>query len=321
MSDPDELIAAARDAEERGEVREAIALLKQAIAMSPQPAPIWAWLGQLHAQDEQFAAAEDAYRHALTMSPTLAAAHSGLAGVLENTNRLEEAEAEYERSIELKPTSPRYVLLGVLQSSRGHDVKAIASLRRALQLEEDNEEAMFNLATLVREDAPAEAEKLLRRALEIDPLYVAAYRELGFLLAGRGLRQEAEDKLRTELSLDRDDRWTPLYLGNVLWAQGKLAEAELIFRQASESAPLWGLPHRLLANVYQENGRVQDALEHYRLAAALAPEDADGAFLLAHLLAALDRSDEASRWVKHALELDKDHLRARALQSRLAGAD
>ena len=314
----DELVAAARAAEERGAVRDAITLLEQALARSSQPAHIWAWLGALHADDEQFAAAEAAYRHALMLSPELAAAHSGLAGVLENTNRFEEAEAEYRKSIELRPTAARHVLLAGLQSARGDDQRAIASLRQALLLEDDNEEAMFNLAILVRDEAPTEAEELLRRAIRVDPIYAVAYRELGFVLAGRGAHEEAEHALRTALVLDRDERWAPVYLSSVLWAQGEVAEAKVLLRGVSEMAPLWSLPHRLLANMYRDSGRSDEAETHYRIAAALAPEDADAAFRLADLLTALGKTSEAIEWVTRALDLEAEHRKAQDLLRRLA---
>ena len=56
------------------------------------------------------------------------------------------------------------------------------SLRSALSLNPNDDEALYNLGVLVRHRDPEEAIQLFSRAIEEDPRYAAAYRELGATL-------------------------------------------------------------------------------------------------------------------------------------------
>ena len=90
-----------------------------------------------------------------------------------------------------------------------HDAER--SFRKALELDPNYEEAMFNLAMCLEDmKRPGHTESiaLLRRAIEIDPVYMDAIRELGRLLWSRGDAQEGERLLRRSLELCPHDERT-----------------------------------------------------------------------------------------------------------------
>jgi Tfp pilus assembly protein PilF len=107
----------------------------------------------------------------------------------------------------------------------------------AISLDPNYEEALFNLATLVKKDDPKKAVSLLRRAVEIDARYVAAHRELGVLLQREHDLVEAECHLRRALEFDPADYWAQMYLANLLGVQGRNAEAEQTYRVATALRP------------------------------------------------------------------------------------
>lgn len=313
-------IAEARDAAADGDVAHAIALLQSVVLRVPRHAHSWALLGELYSEQEQYAAAENAFDNAISSDPTLAAAFSGLGRVLSATGRHDRAERAYERSISLQPTTNRYVLLADARSRLGKDAGAEVALRHALSLEGDNEEAMLNLALLVRESDSRQALVLLQRAVSIDPLDPAIARELGFELAMANRFDEAEHWLDTALQLDPSDAWTHLYLGTLYQMQGRTAEAEAAHEGAVRCAPLSPVFRQRLALLYDKQGNTGKALDNLRLAAALDTTDAEGAFLLGEYLVDTGNRQEGSEWIGKALALDPQHSGALALQALLKGS-
>jgi tetratricopeptide (TPR) repeat protein len=303
------IIEFARTAEQAGDLKTAAESLRSLLAVDPARAATWAWLGGIESSREQYAAAIDAFSHALALNPELAAAHSQLGQVYIETGRYETAEVELRRSIEIAPTSPRFVLLGHVQEQLGRKVQAAKAYETAVELEAENEEALFNLALLTRASEPDRALTLLERAVQIDPLYAEAHRELGFTLLGVGNLTDAEHELRTALALDVRDPWAHLYLGNLLWQKNAIAEAEEQLLQACTSDLSWAFAHRSLGSFYEARGNRLKAEAEYRTAVSLDADDADAAFRLGLLLTA-SGSDEANVWLSRAVELDPTDVRA-----------
>jgi len=92
------------------------------------------------------------------------------------------------------------------------------------------EEAYYNPGVLLRlSDRSSEAQIHLRKALELDLVFAAARRELGFVLAL--MKRQA-------VELAPDDAWAHIYLGAYL--RGPDAEAaEAEFRIAEKLRPEW----------------------------------------------------------------------------------
>lgn len=73
-------------------------------------------------------------------------------------------------------------------------------LRRLLQRNPDNALGQYNLGVeLDRAGEAAAAAEALRRAVALNPNYTAAFRDLGRVLAKRGLRDEALEAYREGL--------------------------------------------------------------------------------------------------------------------------
>jgi tetratricopeptide (TPR) repeat protein len=197
------LLESAVQASKRGNLAESIALLEQYAKHEDTDPRIMAWLGSLYEEKGEHLAAIAAFERALALDDSSATAQSGLAQALYSVGRLSDAILAMRKALDRAATAPRYILLGVMQRELGHDAEAEQSFRAALVLETGNDEALLNLALLIRPERPDEALALLRRAVQIDPANAAASRELGLSL----LRQErgsieSERALRTAMMLD-----------------------------------------------------------------------------------------------------------------------
>jgi Tfp pilus assembly protein PilF len=299
------------------DVLTAIAHVERALAIEPEHARLWSWLGEMYAEQEQFGASVTAFQKAIDLDDQLAGAHSGLGRSLQAIQKWSEAEAALRRSIDLRPTATRLVLLADIQASQGKEEDAERTLRQALVLEPTNDEALFNLGVRLSWKDPGEAEVFFRRAIEVDPKLAEAHRELGLLLARRGDSVRAEEMLRTSLDLDPEQPWALIYLGTLLSGEGRLHEAESAFLAASQQEPLWAEPHRLLGQLYLLEGTPAKAVEEYQRAVLTDPRDPDAAlgFAKAHL--ALGRYTEGREWLETALRLGPPPDKVREIRELL----
>ena len=101
------------------------------------------------------------------------------------------AAQRLEKARDLAPQNDQvYELLAILESSRGNSAKAIADLRKAVELNPKNLRAIYQLAEEVErqgdENAEAEFQQLMEKILAAQPDNLAALLELSRVAAKRG---------------------------------------------------------------------------------------------------------------------------------------
>jgi Tfp pilus assembly protein PilF len=318
MDDREELLASALRAEEEGDLVRTTSLLEEIVRHYPDDVRTGTWLGKIYADREQYAAAAEVLQHALAIDDTRARTHAVLAEAFLALGRNRDGEMAARRSVELAPTSASLVVLGYALSAQCRSDDAIQAFRRALEIEADNEEAMYNLALELRRTDPEEALALLKAAVRIDPLYAAGYREYGFLLAEANDLNGAEDALRNAIALADDDSLSHVYLANVLASGGRTSEAEAELRRACQLAPLSALAHWGLAKLYEAEGRYAEAEALFRIAVTVEPSEPEALYQFARFLAGTGRPEEGKEWLDRALAQDPSHVRAVQLKRRLA---
>jgi tetratricopeptide (TPR) repeat protein len=93
-------------------------------------------------------------------------------------------------------------------------------------------------------------------------------------------------------------------LGRVLWRLGERAAAQAELEKAIErspGAPLLSLAHLFLGRVHEDAGRLEQAVEHYRLSLALDPGAQAAAVALSHGLRRSGEMEEARAVLRLAL--------------------
>lgn len=316
----DELLNQARRAEEAGDLWVARNTLRRALELEAADIPTLIWYGDLSNQLEQFAEAIATFEQALALDQTFAGAFSGLATALVETGRLEEAERALLESVRLRPTSSRFVLLADVQIDLGKTSMAEVSLRRALTLNPNDDEALYNLAVLVREHDPEQAIQLFSRAIGVDPRYAAAYRELGATYLAIRALAAAETAIQSALELDAEDARTHLYLGQLLQQQQQPQRAQAAYERARALSPLWTLPMVFMGRSLEQEGDLPRAERFFRMAAETDPFDADALAEWGQHLLNRGRLFEAQKALSDALHLEPQHKLALLAMEKLRSA-
>ncbi len=123
----------------------------------------------------------------------------------------------------------------------------------------------------VRRAELAEAERLLRRALQYDPAYSEARLRLGHVLAERGRHADAIRELTMALpGLEEPllEYCALLFLGASHEALGAPGDARAVYERAATMTPGARVPHLALARLLGDAGEQDDAARHLRLGLA-----------------------------------------------------
>jgi tetratricopeptide (TPR) repeat protein len=135
---------------------------------------------------------ESAYRRASEMVPGYALPYAHLGRLKGRNNQNAEAQKAFQTAIQLSKDVPSMILVAdVLQVSRAADAEQL--LRRALQLDPRNPMALFLLSdVLVRQQKLVDAEKVLRDSVQISQNSYSSNSKLGDLLLQLKRYNEAE---------------------------------------------------------------------------------------------------------------------------------
>jgi tetratricopeptide (TPR) repeat protein len=142
-------------------------------------------VGRVLLIQQNYTAAEDAFRKALALKPRFAEALYGLAVVRHGQRNLDEAIELYGKALAADTTnSSGYYNLGRAFAERGELDRAVQSYHKAIELAPEDADAHQSLArALVMQNQIAEAIYRYRRTLEIEPDRVGALLDLAWIIA------------------------------------------------------------------------------------------------------------------------------------------
>jgi protein O-GlcNAc transferase len=224
---------------EAGELEQAEALYRQALAEDPEHAEALHLLGLIAYQQGNSPKAIELISRALPELDDLPEAHLNLGNALREVDRLAEAVGCYRRAIDLDPDyGMAHSNLARALNDQGLYEAGLESSKRAVELIPDFLGAHVNCAAaLMGLERFREAEFPLRRAVELAPDKPEAHRDLAEIL--RKLERLDEAVASYGRALDLDPAYAPahLSLGNALKTQGKLNEAIACFERAAALDP------------------------------------------------------------------------------------
>ena len=230
------------------------------------------------------------------------------------------AQAIYKRLIEMEPDNAQvradyayataYLVQNHLEGDFLPSVRdAQGQIAKALELDPQSADAyvaqgMLNVIQFIREGdqkAEARADASYKKAVELAPRDPEALSLYGDFIAGRR-PTEAVTYLRRALAIDPLDRVANNALASALFTTNHVAEAESRFRANIELFPEYVDSKEQLADLLIEQGRLDEAVVWYRLAAA--PEtDPAASIQLAQLYYNLGLPADAERamapWKTH----------------------
>jgi tetratricopeptide (TPR) repeat protein len=159
-----------------------------------------------------------------------------IAGVLASDKRVLQAMSHLKQ---MTPTTAfERVTLAQTEANLWRDAgehkKAFDALDAALKADADNTDLLYESAMLAeRIDRIDDAEKRLRRVMELEPKRAHAYNALGYSFADRNVRlDEARTLIEKGYELQPDDAAIIDSMGWIAFRQGKLKEAEDYLRRA-----------------------------------------------------------------------------------------
>ena len=256
--------------------------------------------------------AESAYRRALELSDDLPEAWFGLGNSLRGRDP-DGAKTAYGRALELRPDfveamanlaelllaggRPGEALDLWLKASRSRPTAVnlyLGAARALVALERNGEAAKIYRAMADTPSATAEqlfeagnalaglrcfddAAHLYRELLRREPGLPAAVNNLANMLRESGKLEEAEAAFRDALSLEPNNTAIICNHALILWDLGRVDEAEAESRRSLAIEPT-AIGHNNLGLILYLGGRLNDALEQFRIAGRMAPDSADIAF-------------------------------------------
>ncbi len=168
-----------------------------------------------------------------------------------------------------------------------------------------------------RNGRAADAERVCREILSVDPGHAQTLHLLGLIEHQRGRSDEAIEHIRAAIIRDRRDPAFHHNLGNILRALDRLAEAISCYERTLALAPASVDTLYNLGNTYQDLRQPARAAAYFERALRLNPEAIELHNNLGAALQDLGRLDEAIGCYRKALALRPDHVES---LDNLAGA-
>lgn len=153
----------------------------------------------------------------------------------------------------------RYTARAYTETQREDGEAAIASLKKAIELDPGRVNPHYNLGVLYsyRDDIEP-AQQAFEAALAIDSMFSAAHKRLGMIHRQRGFRQKAVDTLEKAVHLTPDDSEALFALGLAYRDVRNYEPAVECLERASELNPLSPKIRLNLANMYMRVGRREE---------------------------------------------------------------
>jgi tetratricopeptide (TPR) repeat protein len=141
----------------------------------------------------------------------------------------------------------------------------------------ENPRYKVRYADKLREVGRFEDAKAALLSLVDVPFEMMAYYEIsvGLLYQETGNNREAEEHFKRATELRSNDTGPWILYGAVLIGQGKFEAAQSAYERALQCEGDVDEAHLNLGNLFRAMGKYESALEQYRLAAAICPDDAD----------------------------------------------
>jgi tetratricopeptide (TPR) repeat protein len=243
-----------------GDLSGAIATLDQVVMDEPRVAST---LAQYQEQAGQLPGAVESYTIALAIEPGNRELKFRRVVVLFNAGEFAQAATFAGDAQDQHPEDLRFPRLRARALfDSGAPARALSILEPTAKANPRDANTQFAMADLYTDAGRIDdAERTLRRLLDIEPGNAAVLNYLGYLLADNG-RQLDEAISLVERALDMDPE-NPAYLDSLGWAhfrRGDLEEAEKYLRPAAERMPRNGVIQDHLGDLHAGQGRWQEAI-------------------------------------------------------------
>jgi tetratricopeptide (TPR) repeat protein len=216
--------------------------------------------------------ATEEYEASMRCRPDDWSSHYNLGNYYLNQGKLQAALQEFNLASYLQPQHIAPLVNASMVYARIGDRKAAQEkLQQAIEQEPDNAVANFNLGLLLAENGDVKrAERCLRNALKTDPTLAAAAYNLAVLIS-RDRLEEAVHWCDRAAQIRPDQPKYSYTLAFFLRQKGDHQRASRILEDLIERSPDFASAYTLLAEIYKEQDRLDEARVIYRKALEVQP--------------------------------------------------
>ena len=208
-------------------------------------------------------------------------------------------------------TLPQAFELALAHHQAGRLAEAERIYRELLAVEPQHADALHLLGVIASQvGRPDLAEELIRQAIGLLPGAAAFHGNLGNALNELGRRDEAITAYRRAIELQPGSASAHHNLGNALRDEGRGEEAIAAFRQALQCDPSCAEAHNNLGNALRDAGCLEEAVAAFREALRLQPDFAYAHNNLGNALRDQGKLDEAIASFQQALQLQPAYAQA-----------
>jgi Tfp pilus assembly protein PilF len=203
-------------------------------------------------------------------------------------------------------TAPVYALLADVYEQSGHVENAIPAMRLAIQRDPQSEKYRFAYAVLLtNSNAPGAAIIRLEESLRAFPSSSRLWFALGFANFKLDKNEEAERALRKAVDLDPNFAPAFAYLGLIRARTGAYAEAVSLYQKAAHADPKLAVVHHLIADaMLKQNADTQMIESHLHQSVELDPTFTPSRLSLGKLFMRAQRWSDAVAEFEQVVKLD-----------------
>jgi tetratricopeptide (TPR) repeat protein len=237
-----------------------------------------------------------------------AEAHYEMGIFNQDSGDLERAAENFGAAVQLKPADRRFTFsLANVRQLQGLTAEAIRLYRRTLEIDPDCAEAYYNLGVISLEAGRFEsAVENFQNAIALFPDFPQAHNNLGAAFRALGRVKSAAKSFATANQLDANFAEAHFNLGRLRFAEGAGDAARSHFLNALALKPDNREALHHLGLIHHFKGDLDAAEECYRHIVELDREDPEAILNLAQLLLERDDPEQACEWCRRAVAARKN---------------
>lgn len=251
---------------------------------------------------------------AITLNPADAESVVRLARVYLASKNIPSAGRTLEAAVARgNDPAPVYALLSDVYELSGHVENAIPAMRLAIQRDPQSEKYRFAYAVLLtNSNAPAAAVIRLEESLQLFPSSSRLWFALGFANFRLDKNEEAERALRKAIELDSKFAPALAYLGLIRARTGAYDEAIKLYENALRADSKLAVVHHLIADAMlkQTNADSRAIETHLRQSVEMDPTFTPARLSLGKLFMRAQRWNDAVSELEQVIKLDSSALEA-----------